>query len=73
MGARRRDGKEKCRKCGVRHPIDELDSKPELTPELKRIRAVHGALHMLNYAADRGINFTRLECRNCYGPGYSEI
>ncbi len=60
----------RCRKCGAPRSIDELDSKPELDRHLKRIRAAHGQLHMLRYAADHGYDFTRLECAGCYGPGY---
>lgn len=50
------DKKEPCRKCGGLFHIDELDAKPEL-----------GA----KQDPEEGAQFTRLECRSCYGPGFT--
>lgn len=51
----------KCAECGKKTPVHLLDAKPG--PErwtVERLRA----------AADAGADFNRLECRDCYGPGY---
>lgn len=62
-----------CDNCGGPFPIDELDGKPTINSKLRRIRAREGQLVMLRRAADLGFDFNRLECRKCYGPGYSAI
>lgn len=59
-----------CAACGKAEHIDNLDSKPEPTVWLWAIRLFRGQAFMLSYAADRGHDFTRLECAACYGPGY---
>jgi len=62
-----------CAKCGRVTGIDELDAKPSPTRLLRLVRLLRGQLFMLRYAADRGYDFDRLECRDCYGPGYVEF
>ncbi|NEI71007.1 hypothetical protein GR212_15620 [Rhizobium lusitanum] len=59
-----------CDACGECFPLDELDGKPTINSRLRRIRASEGQLAMLRRAADKGLEFDRLECRRCYGPGY---
>lgn len=50
----------KCDGCGVPTPLELLDAKPHrgATPEDCR------------RAADTGVDFERLECATCYGPGW---
>jgi hypothetical protein len=64
---------ERCDSCGITCHIDELDGKPTMTWWLFVIWLLRGDLGMLRYAADHGYDFDRLECRECYGRGYSEI
>lgn len=63
----------RCRKCNKPTDIDVLDAKPELTLWLRLIRLFKGQIFMLGYAADRGHDFTRLECPTCYGDGYEHV
>ena len=56
----------RCANCGRRFHIDALDSKPSSFPR----RPVEHQLARLDEAADRGEDFDRLECADCYGPGY---
>jgi hypothetical protein len=52
---------DRCAACGAETPIHLLDAKPGpgiFTPA------------QLSEAADRGDDFSRLECAKCYGPGY---
>ncbi len=65
--------KSKCDSCKNLFQINDLDGKPSINSRLRRIRARQGQLVMLRRASDLGINFDRLECCNCYGPGYSAI
>ena len=62
-----------CEKCGTEHHVDELDAKPDLDWRLWIIKLFLGQLAMLRYAGDSGYDFNRLECSECYGPGYSEM
>jgi len=59
-----------CESCQHLFAISELDAKPQINSRLRRIRAREGQIAMLQRAADLGFDFDRLECRNCYGPGY---
>jgi hypothetical protein len=73
-----------CERCGKVTHIDKLDSKPSDLDELYRPRSVidwfncffrptKWRLIQLDRAMDDNIQFDRLECENCYGPGYSKI
>lgn len=55
----------RCDKCGGLFDPRELDAKP--VPKDKRADETD------EDAADRGVEFSRLECRACYGPGFSEM
>lgn len=59
-----------CDNCQRPVPFYQLDAKPPMTRWLRVLRLVRGQLFMLRYAADHGHDFDRLECRDCYGPGY---
>jgi hypothetical protein len=59
-----------CAKCRKVVPIELLDAKPMMTPHLRQIEAKEGQRAMLSFAADHGIDFDRLECKDCYGPEY---
>lgn len=59
-----------CENCQRPVPFYQLDAKPKMTLWLRGVRLVRGQRFMLGYAADRGYDFDRLECRDCYGPGY---
>lgn len=61
-----------CARCGVEWPIDGLDAKPTPTLWLWIIRLFLGQKRMLSYTADHGYDFDRLECVECYGPGFEE-
>jgi hypothetical protein len=53
-----------------------LDAKPEALagPGGLLVRLIPGLrLRALVKAADRGDDFERLECRECYGPGYMPL
>ena len=53
-----------CHNCGVLTPISQLDGKPgpgHYTPE------------QLADAGDTGQPFNRLECQDCYGPGWNPL
>lgn len=58
-----------CARCGRETPINALDAKP-MTLWLRIVALFIGQVRMLNYAADHGYDFDRLECSRCYGPGY---
>ncbi|CCF19138.1 protein of unknown function [Pseudorhizobium banfieldiae] len=62
-----------CDACGRTFALDELDAKPTINSRLRRTRQREGQLMMLYRAAARGYDFDRLECRQCYGPGYLAI
>lgn len=64
---------DRCDTCGKACDIDHLDSKPVMTLRLRAIRALFGQERMLEYASDRGYDFTVMECRECYGPGFIEL
>lgn len=51
-----------CRTCGQSTHIDDLDAKPE-----RRDVRKYGSI---GAAGEAGADFTRLECRACYGPGW---
>ncbi len=54
-----------CCTCGRTFPLHLLDSKPEL----EVLASFNGDLwEAMHHNAD----FTRLECRTCYGPGWVE-
>ncbi|ELT50992.1 hypothetical protein D584_01323 [Brucella intermedia M86] len=61
-----------CAKCGKRYPLHMLDAKPTMTFWLHLVSLFRGQKFMLQYAADHGYDFGRLECRVCYGDGYVE-
>lgn len=62
----------RCEECGVRYPLHCLDAKPTMTFWLRLVSLFRGQKFTLRYAADRGYDFDRLECRACYGDGYVE-
>lgn len=49
-------GTETCQQCGRSFHIDQLDAKPQR----------HNGK-----TAEQGAQFTRLECKDCYGPGFT--
>lgn len=54
----------RCHECGKLVPISQLDAKPgpgHFTPE------------QLARAGDTGQAFNRLECQDCYGPGWNPL
>lgn len=51
-----------CTACGKPTPLHLLDAKPS------RLRTGE----TIDDAAWRNANFDRLECRECYGPGWAE-
>lgn len=59
-----------CAACGKSTHINDLDAKPEYTLDGLFFRLVFGRDPCLSDAAERGEDFTRLECATCYGPGY---
>ena len=59
-----------CSQCHRIFDINELDAKPTMTPTLRDFKRRHGQRHMLSYAAKYGYDFDKLECADCYGPGY---
>lgn len=61
----------KCRKCRRSFALRDLDAKPEMTIGLRNFEHEHGQAAMLVHAADLGKDFTRLECRDCYGPEFA--
>jgi len=54
-----------CAACGRLFHAEDLDAKPN--PEDK----LPGETD--EEAAERGVNFERLECQECYGPNFSEM
>lgn len=54
-----------CDVCKRHFSLLDLDSKPS-EADLAR----HGSLQA---CADAGCDFPRLECRECYGPGYVSL
>lgn len=56
----------RCMKCGKELPEDLLDSKPK---SLANTQATH---FMLEKAADRGEDFTVVQCATCYGPAFTK-
>lgn len=61
--------KHPCASCGYRFELHKLDAKPS-SAAFAEDRRKHGQVEALCRAADRGENFDRFECRDCYGPGY---
>lgn len=63
-------GTGRCDSCGRKVPIGDLDAKPERW-DLVRTAILHPIssirFGLLETCAHRGVNFTRLECRDCYG------
>lgn len=55
----------KCAACGRLFRAEDLDAK--LDPEQRRPGETDAE------AAERGVEFSRLECRECYGPNFSEM
>lgn len=55
---------DRCDNCGRKTPINELDGKPG---------AGHFTAEQLFDAAERGEQFDRLECGDCYGPNYISL
>lgn len=51
----------RCDCCGRPTPVSLLDSKPG---------PGHFTIAELNQASDEGRPFDRLECEDCYGPGW---
>lgn len=65
--------REPCRSCGALFQMEELDAKPTMTTLLRSLQFVRGQSYVLRYAADRGYDFDRLECRKCYGPCFEAL
>lgn len=63
-----------CHACGKVTPIGELDGKPEPDdPKWQASLKRHGgdqAKALSDAVWDGGMDFTRLECSACYGPGW---
>ncbi len=59
-----------CQNCRKILPAHQVDAKPVLTPRLWLIRLFRGQKFMLQYAADRGHDFSEMFCRECYGDGF---
>lgn len=57
----------RCARCGGLFHIDALDAKPSSLPGYRGFDQIY----RLEQAADAGEDFDRLECADCYGPGYS--
>ncbi len=53
-----------CHNCGRSFRIDDLDAKP------RSLKGKPATAEALEKAADRGANFSVLECRDCYGPAF---
>lgn len=53
-----------CHACGRTFAMEDLDAKPSPGP---------WTLEQLEYAADTGRDFLRLECADCYGPNYVRL
>ena len=60
-----------CAACGQQTYFEEMNAKPTMTVVLHLVRKVAGQKCMLAFADRWGIPFDRLECRRCYGPGYT--
>ena len=62
-----------CQSC--RQPVDiaHLDAKPARLARRWYSWAIPARLRLwqLRRAADTGVDFDRLECADCYGPGYA--
>jgi hypothetical protein len=56
---------DRCDGCGRLTPIDQLDGKPNA-----RAMAAFGSLEN---CAEHGVDFDRLLCRDCYGPGWLSL
>lgn len=54
-----------CAKCGAAYPIEQLDAKPD------RLAGRSNTNRQLKKALHRGEDFDRLECEDCYGPGFA--
>lgn len=54
--------KTQCACCGREFPIEALDAKPG---------PGHFTEAQLSDAAERGDDFDRLECSDCFGPGFT--
>ncbi|MER9768925.1 hypothetical protein NKJ09_23005 [Mesorhizobium sp. M0189] len=67
------DDEAECACCHGTYGLDELDSKPTMTRWLRIIRLSRGQRFMLQYAADHGYDFDRLECKSCYGAGFKDM
>jgi hypothetical protein len=59
-----------CDSCHRLYPIEQLDAKPTMTLWLFLVWLLNGDSRMLQYAADHGYDFDRLECHLCYGLEY---
>ena len=62
-----------CACCGSKLPLHMLDAKPErFACNGGLIARIFPSFRMraLTNAAISGENFTRLECKECYGPGW---
>jgi hypothetical protein len=68
-----RVGEATCDNCGRATHLDYLDAKPVMTNWLRVVQFFLGQDRMLQYAADHGYDFDRMECRDCYGPAHVEI
>lgn len=60
-----------CATCGRPTPWSELDAKPA-NMATWLARAGGDQIEALCIAADHGAQFTRFECRACYGAGFVE-
>lgn len=61
-----------CDECRHPFPLGELDAKPS-SRRFLREEAALGQREALTRAADRGEDFDRLECEECYGPSHVSI
>lgn len=73
-----------CDCCGLFFPLHLLDAKPEhlagpgrwidrFRPHSRLLNALFGPrrVQQMIHAGDTGADFERLECRTCYGPGWT--
>lgn len=61
------DNIDNCAKCGREFPLEELDALPTGPAYVNGIPKPW-TVALLTHAADTGVDFDRLECRECYGP-----
>ncbi len=63
-----------CDNCGRSCHIDDLDAKPSIFPNwLFHWLPSRYVWKLLNWAANTGLDFDRLECSRCYGHGFEAV